>query len=212
MQDYFNELICRYPELSDIEKDIREVYNLLKNCFKNNGTLFVCGNGGSASDGEHLVGELMKGFKLKREINEDLKNKFTEKFGEEGTDTAEKLQSGFKAISLGSHPAFITAFANDVDADLIFAQQLFVLGREGDVLMGFTTSGNSKNIVKAMEVASIKGIKTVLMTGASGGKAFKMADHSLKMPETETYKIQELHLPVYHAICLMIEEHFYGKK
>jgi len=212
MQDYFNELICRYPELSDIEKDIREVYNLLKKCFNNNGTLFVCGNGGSASDGEHIVGELLKGFRLKREINQDLKNKFTEKFGEEGTNTAEKLQSGFKAISLGSHPAFLTAFANDVDADLIFAQQLFVLGKEGDVLMGFTTSGNSKNILKAMEVASVKGIKTILMTGASGGKAFKMADYSLKMPETETYKIQELHLPVYHAICLMIEEHFYGKK
>lgn len=212
MRDYFNDMLFRYPELSVVEKDIREVSKVLEDCFRNGGTLFIAGNGGSAADSEHLVGELLKGFKLKRELSEGLKNKFKEKFGEEGYDIAGKLQNAFKAVSLTSHPGFGTAFSNDVDADLVFGQQLFALGKEGDVFMGFTTSGNSRNILKAMKVASVQGIKTILMTGASGGKCSEIADYSIKVPETETYKIQELHLPVYHTICLVIEEIFYGKK
>jgi D-sedoheptulose 7-phosphate isomerase len=206
------ELIKRYPLLSSIKDNILEAFSILCRSFENDGTLFVCGNGGSAADGDHIVGELMKGFVLRREIDDSLKDSFLSKFGEEGRIFAEKLQKGLKAVSLTSHPALNTAFANDVDASLIYAQQLFVLGRKNDVLIAISTSGNSDNIYKCMQLASIIGVKTILMTGESGGRCAKLADCAIKVPESETFKIQEYHLPVYHTLCLMIEEKFYGRK
>lgn len=212
MSNILKELIQRYPQLSSIEDNIAKAYSILENSFCNGGTLFVCGNGGSASDAEHIVGELMKGFKLKREIEKEFKDKLEKKYGSEGKEIGEKLQKGLKAISLISHPALLTAFSNDVDASLIYAQQLYVLGRKGDVFIGISTSGNSVNVKRCFEIASLTGIKTIAMTNSDGGICAKMADCPIRVPEKETFKAQELHLPIYHALCLMLEEHFYGKK
>lgn len=209
-QSHFENLFCRYPALEVIKPDIDKAFIMLRDSFTHGGTLFACGNGGSASDCEHIAGELLKGFILKRPVKSSLKSEFQSKFGTDGAKLAGKLQQGLRAISLTSHPAFITAFANDVDAELIFAQQLFVLGRPGDVVILMSTSGNSANIYNCIMVAATLGIKTILMTGNHGGRCAGVADLALKMPEHETYKIQELHLPVYHSLCMMLEEHFYG--
>jgi D-sedoheptulose 7-phosphate isomerase len=212
MDARLSELIKRYPVLSSIKDSIFEAFSIMVETFENDGTLFACGNGGSAADGDHIVGELMKGFVLRREIDGDLKDSFLSKLGEDGQIFADKLQKGLKAVSLTSHPALITAFSNDVDPSLIYAQQLFVLGRKGDVLVAISTSGNSDNIYKCMQLASVVGIKTILMTGDSGGRCAKIADCPIKVPESETFKIQEYHLPIYHTLCLMLEEKFYGGK
>ncbi len=212
MDILLNDLTRRYPAIADLKDNIQQTYKILLESLKNGGTIFTCGNGGSASDSEHIAGELLKGFVLKREVKDELKKQFSEEFGEEGYKLASKLQCGLRAISLTSHPAFITAFANDVDADLIFAQQLFGLGRNGDVLIAISTSGNSSNIYNCIMTASILGIKTILLTGKSGGKCYGLVDVALKVPETEAYKIQEYHLPIYHTLCLMIEDYFYGKR
>lgn len=212
MNIFLNDLIKRYPPISDLKENIWLTYQIILESLKNGGTVFTCGNGGSASDSEHIAGELLKGFILKRGLDEKTKQVFSEKFGVDGTNLAEKLQYGLRAISLTSHPAFITAFANDVDADLIFAQQLFGLGRKDDVLIAISTSGNSPNIYNCVLTASMMGIKTVLMTGKVGGRCAGLVDIALKMPENEAYKIQEYHLPIYHTLCLMIEDYFYGKK
>jgi D-sedoheptulose 7-phosphate isomerase len=212
MNIFLNDLIKRYPPISDLKENIWLTYQIILESLKNGGTVFTCGNGGSASDSEHIAGELLKGFVLKRELDEKTKQVFFEKFGKDGANLADKLQYGLRAISLTSHPAFITAFANDVDADLIFAQQLFGLGRKDDVLIAISTSGNSPNIYNCVLTASMMGIKTVLMTGKIGGRCAGLVDIALKMPENEAYKIQEYHLPIYHTLCLMIEDYFYGKK
>ena len=212
MDILLNDLIRRYPAITDLKENVRTAYELILESLKNGGTVFTCGNGGSASDSEHIAGELLKGFILKREIKTELKTQFFDKFGDDGLKLANKLQYGLRAISLTSHPAFITAFANDVDADLIFAQQLFGLGRKGDVLIAISTSGNSANVYNAILTASVMGIKTILLTGKVGGRCAGLVDVVLKMPETEAYKIQEYHLPIYHTLCLMIEDYFYGKR
>jgi D-sedoheptulose 7-phosphate isomerase len=212
MDILLNDLIRRYPAIAGLKEDVRRTYEIILDSLENGGTVFTCGNGGSASDSEHIAGELLKGFVLKREVNIELKKQFSDKFGEDGLKLANKLQYGLRAISLTSHPAFITAFANDVDANLIFAQQLFGLGRKGDVLVAISTSGNSANIYNCILTASIMGIKTALLTGKSGGRCGALVDVALKMPETEAYKIQEYHLPIYHTLCLMIEDYFYGKR
>jgi len=212
MNIFLNDLIKRYPPLADLKENIWQTYEIMLESLKNGGTIFTCGNGGSASDSEHIAGELLKGFVLKRELKEDIKFQFSEKFGEDGAKLAGKLQYGLRAISLTSHPAFITAFANDVDADLIFAQQLFGLGRKNDVLIAISTSGNSPNIYNSILTASMIGVKTVLMTGKTGGRCAALVNIALKVPEHEAYKIQEYHLPIYHTLCLMIEDYFYGKR
>lgn len=212
MDILLNDLIRRYPAITDLKENVRAAYELILESLKNGGTVFTCGNGGSASDSEHIAGELLKGFILKREVKNELKTQFFDKFGDDGLKLANKLQYGLRAISLTSHPAFITAFANDVDADLIFAQQLFGLGRKGDVLIAISTSGNSANVYNSILTASVMGIKTILLTGKVGGRCAGLVDVALKMPETEAYKIQEYHLPIYHTLCLMIEDYFYGKR
>ena len=208
---YLTSLLSRYKELSSLKTDITEVFEIIKGCYKKEGTLFVCGNGGSAADSEHIVGELMKGFLLPRNLkNSNMKNKLEKLYGKEGTLLSKSLQMGLRAVSLMSHPALYSAFSNDVNAEMIFAQQLYVLAKQGDVLFAISTSGNARNVLRAMQVASVIGVKTILLTGMNGGECGKIADKAIKAPEKETYKIQEYHLPIYHTLCLMLEEYFYA--
>jgi D-sedoheptulose 7-phosphate isomerase len=205
------ELIKRYPLLKSIEGVIYEAFLLLKNLYENDGVLYVCGNGGSHADAEHIVGELMKGFKIKRSLPESLKQKFEKKLGKDGRIIAERLEQGLRTISLHSNPALISAFINDVHSDLAYAQQLSVLGRPGDVVLGLTTSGNSSNIVETFKVANVLGIKVIAMTGESGGICSEWVDVHIKVPSTITHVVQEYHLPIYHTLCLMLEAEFYGE-
>lgn len=208
---YLDELLSRYNALSSIKTQIAEAFDIIKDCFINNNILYICGNGGSASDAEHIVGELMKAFILKRKIkNNDFINKMEEKYGKDSHFLINSLQEGLRAISLTGQPSLSTAFANDVCPELVFAQQIYVLGKPGDVLLGISTSGNSKNVLHALKIASAKKLKTILLTGKSGGKGFDLVDCSINAPSDVTYMIQEYHLPIYHTLCLMLEEYFYG--
>lgn len=210
MNNKIDELFERFPELESCRDSILSAYDIIKETFIDGGTLFTCGNGGSAADAEHMVGELMKGFILPRKIDSSVTANLKDKYGETGLDISEKLQEGFPAISLNGHPSLATAFGNDVDFEMIFAQQLYVLSKEDDALFGFTTSGNSVNILNAFKVAKALGIKTIAMTGQNGGESASLVDCCIKVPGTDTYKIQELQLPVYHTLCLQLEEEFYG--
>lgn len=204
------ELLERYPQLSACEQAIKEAYLLLENCYEQDGKVLICGNGGSAADSDHIVGELMKGFTKKRPIDSESRRKLAESWGEnEGYSLADRLQGALPAISLMQHSALVSAFSNDVDPDMIFAQQAFGYGRPGDVLIGMSTSGNSKNVVNAVKVANAMGLKTIGLTGENGGKLSLLCSAAICVPELETFKIQELHLPVYHALCAMIEETFF---
>lgn len=207
---YIRNLVQRYPELSSVEKDIAAAYLLLEECYKNNHKLLIAGNGGSASDSEHIAGELMKRFKILRPIPTDLALKLKEVDPVRGENLANNLERALMAIPLVAHEALSTAYINDVDGLGVFAQQLYGFGREGDVFLGISTSGNSKNVINATVVARALGIKIIGLTGADGGELARVADVAVKVPETETYMVQEMHLPVYHCLCLMLEERFFG--
>lgn len=211
MYEIIPELYTRYPELQGLDHAILETFSILRDSVNGGGKILVCGNGGSASDSEHMVGELLKSFMMKRPIDRRFHDQFHKLYGAEGVSIADALESGIKAISLVSQSAFITAYSNDVDPDAIFAQQVFVYGDPGDVLVAFSTSGNSNNIIYAIKTAVVKDMKTVLFTGSDGGKAAKFAECSIKVPADKSYSIQEYHLPIYHAICAMLEQEFYGK-
>ncbi len=187
-------LFNRYTELEGIREHIVDAYEMIRDSFANGNKLFVCGNGGSASDAEHIVGELMKGFLLKRELPQDQQQQFVDMFGDDGAEIASKLQQGFPAIALTGHPSLSTAFNNDVDASLTFAQQLYSMGAGGDVLIAISTSGNSENVVKCIKTAKVMGIKTIILTGRDGGVSAELADCSIIVPSNETYIIQEFHL------------------
>ena len=206
---HVKELLGRHPELREASENLLRVYSILKICFFNQKNLFVCGNGGSAADSEHIVGELVKGFKSPRPLPEDIKTLFRQKTGTD--ELGEKLQMGLPCISLLSHPALSSAFSNDVDPLMVYAQQLFVFGKEGDAVMGLSTSGNAGNILYAFQVARTRGITTILFTGQNKGKCEEYADYVVKVPAKETYLVQEYHLPLYHCLCAMLEEAFYGK-
>ena len=206
---YIKELVSRYPVLKSVAESLDKVYVALKTCFVNDKTLFCAGNGGSAADAEHIVGEMMKGFLLPRPLDDAMKTAFRQSNGNDFL--ACRLQMGLRCISLVSHPALNTAFMNDVDPLMIYAQQLFVLGRPGDAVIGITTSGNAENICNMFKVARARSITTILLTGCRQGKCEPFADLVIHAPESETYKVQELHLPIYHCLCAMLEEHFYGK-
>ena len=202
-------LIERYPVLAGIRGQVLEAYEVMRECYEGGGKLLVAGNGGSSSDSEHIVGELMKGFIKRRPVTEEFAKALEAADPERGPELAAKLQGGLPAIALTGHAALSTAYLTDVDGDLIFAQQLYGYGKPGDVFLGISTSGNSRNVVYAMAVAKAKGLKTIALTGRDGGIMGRTADVAVIVPETETYRIQELHLPVYHALCLMLEEHFF---
>lgn len=208
---HINTLIDRYPKLIVCRESIQQAYDILKEAYSNGRKLLVCGNGGSAADSEHIVGELMKEFKLKREVYKDQADAMMSIDSELGTILAKHLQGALPAISLTGHSSLTTAFMNDSNPELIFAQQVNGYGKPNDVFLGISTSGNSRNILFAAVAAKAKGLHVIGLTGQRNSKIKGLADICIQVPETETYKIQELHLPVYHCLCLMLEEHFFGK-
>ena len=210
LQKHIDLLIRRYPVLNDIKNDIINAYFVLEECYENGGKLLVAGNGGSAADSEHIVGELMKSFKIKRRITEDYARKLIAIDPERGSRLADSLEQSLMSIPLVSHEALSTAYINDVNGTDVFAQQLLGFGKKGDVFLGISTSGNSGNIISATVVARASGIKVIGLTGLEGGVLASVADVTIKVPEKETYMIQELHLPVYHCLCLMLEDRFFG--
>ena len=193
------ELYNRYPQLTGCKGEIAKALDLLLMCYKGSGKVLTCGNGGSAADAEHIVGELLKKFRKHRDIDSGIAAKLP-------PELVAKLEGALPAISLVSMSGLVTAFANDVAWETAFAQQVYGLGNPGDVLIALSTSGNSANCVNAALVAKAKGLKVVSMTGVGGGRLSDLADAVIKVPETEIYKIQELHLPIYHALCAAIEE------
>lgn len=209
VREILDDLISRYPELECCEGSIAEAYRLIRDCYDRGGKLLAAGNGGSAADSEHIVGELMKGFEKRRPLDAGIRQRIAENMGEGGQELACSLQRALPAISLTGHTALTTAFGNDVDPDYAFAQQLFGFGRPGDVFLGISTSGNSRNILAAAAVARAAGISVIGLTGRDGGKLKTAADCAIVVPQTETFMIQELHLPVYHALCRMLEETYF---
>ena len=208
--DHLALLINRYPVLEPVKEAIFQAYCLLEKCYEGGGKLLIGGTGGSSADSEHIVGELMKGFCKKRQVPEDFAGKLMEADKERGKYLAEKLQQGLPAIALTGHTALSTAYLNDVDGLLTIAQQLYGYGKKGDVFLGISTSGNSENILYAAAAARAMEIPVIALTGKDGGRLAEAADVAIIVPEQETYRIQELHLPVYHALCLMLEERFFG--
>lgn len=207
--DYIEELISRYPVLSEIETEIRQAYEILRDCYRGGGKLLAAGNGGSCADSEHIVGELMKGFVKTRPVPQELEEKLRQTDPVRGARLAEGLQGALPAIALTGHSALSTAFLNDVDGQLGFAQQTLGYGRPGDVFLGISTSGNSENVMLAAVTARALGMKVIALTGRDGGQLKELADVSVVVPVRETYQIQELHLPIYHALCLMLEQDFF---
>ena len=195
----FDELYERYPQLKGYEGEIAKAFDLLLTCYKNGGKVLTCGNGGSAADAEHIVGELLKKFRKHRDIDSAIAAKIP-------PELVAKLEGALPAVSLVSMSGILTAFANDIAWETAFAQQVYGLGKPGDVLIALSTSGNSANCVNAALVAKAKGLKVVSMSGEGGGKLAALADAAIRVPESETYKIQELHLPVYHALCAELEK------
>lgn len=209
--NHVEDLLKRYPNLEVCRNEIVSAYLLLEDMYEHKCKLLVAGNGGSAADSEHIVGELMKRFRIPRPVTEEYANLLREIDPVRGAELAKKLEQSLTAISLVSHEALSTAYINDVDGEGTFAQQLYGYGRKGDVFLGISTSGNSKNIMNAVVVAKASGLKIIGLTGQGGGMLAESADVAVKVPETETYKIQELHLPIYHCWCMMLEEHFFGQ-
>ena len=203
-------LINRYPNLIVCKDSVIKAYEILEESYSKGGKLLVCGNGGSASDSEHIVGELMKEFKLKRKVYAAQAEIMKTIDLELGTTLAEHLQGALPAITLTAHSSLITAFMNDSEPVLVFAQQVNGYGNPEDVFMGISTSGNSANVLYATITAKARGLKVIGLTGAKENRLMKFADVCICVPETQTYKIQELHLPVYHCLCLMLEDKFFG--
>lgn len=200
----------RYPLLYSAEKNIKNAYVVLATCYINSRKLLICGNGGSAADAEHIVGELMKSFAYPRKLSNDVKEKLMTVSEDAGAYLGQKLQPALRAIALTSHPALSTAFANDVDPSLVFAQQVLGYGDKNDVLLGISTSGNSANVVHAAITAKALGLKVIGLTGKTGGQLKDYCDVAICVDQTDTAEIQELHLPVYHTLCKMLELEFFG--
>lgn len=210
LKKHIDILIQRYPKLECIEPSIISAYDVLETSYEQNGKLLVAGNGGSAADSEHITGELMKRFKTPRPVDSVFAARLVSIDPIRGEALSRNLEQSLMAIPLVAHEALSTAYINDVDGYGVFAQQLYGFGRSGDVFLGISTSGNSQNIMNAVLVAKAMEIKVIGLTGADGGELARMADVAICAPETETYMIQELHLPIYHCLCLMLEDHFFG--
>lgn len=210
LQNHIDLLIERYPKLASVKEDIIKAYLLMEDCYSRDCKLLIAGNGGSAADSEHIAGELMKRFRIKRPVSAEFAEQLKRIDPLRGPELARNLECGLMAIPLVAHEALSTAYINDVDGLGVFAQQLLGFGRRGDVFLAISTSGNSKNILAASVVARALGIKVIGLTGARGGELALISDVVVKVPEEETYMIQELHLPVYHCWCLMLEDKFFG--
>jgi len=209
-EELLQDLLNRHPDLSLVARDITGGYEVMRSSFEKGGKLLVCGNGGSAADADHIVGELMKQFSRQRSIPDSVQSYLVKEFGERGEYLAKNLEGALPAISLNGHSALSSAFANDVDAELIYAQQLVGYGNKNDVLLGISTSGNARNVVAAMLVARSKGMKVIGLVGRDGGEFNKYCDVLINVGGNSTPQIQELHLPVYHTLCEMLEYHFFG--
>ena len=205
-----NNLMKRHPELSVCETAIISAYKLLVRCFSSGHRLYVCGNGGSAADALHITGELMKSFAMKRRLDDEFIKQANDTFPIEAEQLINNLQGALPVYALVENVVFSSAYANDVDADYIFAQQIYCYARQGDVVFGISTSGNSINVINALMTAKARCAVTLGLTGMSGGRMAAFCDNCICVPETETYKVQELHMPVYHTLCRMLENHFWG--
>ncbi|MDU4416007.1 MAG: SIS domain-containing protein [Veillonella parvula] len=208
---YLDELIERYPKLSKCKESIQKAYIILKNSYLNGGKLLVAGNGGSAADSEHIVGELMKSFRRPRPIPKDMMDKICAVDKDRGNKIVKVLECSLPAISLVSQTALSTAYLNDIGDSGIFAQQVLGYGILGDVFLGISTSGNSENVIDAAIVAKAKGLSVISLTGINGGLLETYSDVCIKVPERETFKVQEFHLPIYHCLCLMLEKYFFSE-
>lgn len=212
LEKHIDLLIKRYPILAECRQSIIDAYLIMEETYEHDGKMLIAGNGGSAADSEHIAGELVKRFKTPRPVTPEFAEKLKAIDPVRGEQLAKNLERGLMAIPLVAHEALTTAYINDVDGYGVFAQQLLGFGRPGDVFLGISTSGNSKNVIPATVVARALGMKVIGLTGAKGGELAQVADVAVKVPETETYMIQELHLPVYHCWCLMLEDKFFGGK
>ena len=204
-------LITRYPLLESIREEIERAYNKIVECYEHDGKVLIVGNGGRAADAEHIVGELMKGFVKNRTVSAEMQKALLELDPERGAGLIKNLQGGLTAICLNAHTSLNTAFANDKDPVMSYAQQVNGYGKPGDVFIGISTSGNAENVMYAAITAKAKGLKVIALTGKNGGKLAKVSDVAMIVPEQETYKIQEYHLPIYHVLCLMLEDHFFDE-
>ena len=206
----YDGLVQRHPSLDAVRQEVKTAYSIMRECFSNDGFLFTAGNGGSAADADHIVGELMKGFLLKRPLSDDDKKRILDQGEPEAHELMANMQCGFRAMNLMSQSAIYSAAANDLGADTGPAQQLCSAGRPGDVLIAISTSGNAKNLALACQIAKMRGMKTIGLTGQGGGRLAKLADVCIRVPETVTYKVQELHLPIYHFLCIAVEKTFFS--
>lgn len=209
---FIDQLCERYPSLEVVRPAIERACNQIIECYEKGGKVMVCGNGGSCADSDHIVGELMKSFELKRPIRQEVKDRLAKIAPERGSYLANHLQQGLPAISLAAHAALNTAVANDIDATIVFAQQVVGYGKENDILIGISSSGNSQNVVDACMVAKAMNIKVIALTGEAGGKMRDYCDILINVPGKRTFMVQELHFPVYHVLCLVVENHFFGSK
>lgn len=209
--EYIEILVQRYPSLAELKQSIAEAAQAIITSYEKGGKLLVCGNGGSAADADHIVGELLKSFEKKRPLDEGLKSKMIDLDFERGKYLADNLQQGLPAISLSAHTALTTAVSNDIHGDVIYAQQVTAYGNPGDAFIGISCSGNSNIVINALIVAKAKGLTTIGLSGETGGKMKPWCDILLNVPEKRTAFAQELHLPIYHTLCLVIEDHFFGK-
>lgn len=207
----FMDLLRRYPQLESHAEKIREAFGLIYECYKLGGKMLVCGNGGSASDAEHIVGELMNKFRLKRPVPLSVRQKLELSGFDNSEYLASSLQQPLCAISLVSQSSLTTAIINDIDPDMIFAQQVYGYGKPADLLLALSTSGNSPNVLNAAKIARMLDMTVIGLTGESGGKLKPLCQCAITVPETDAYKVQELHLPVYHVLCAMIEQEFFGE-
>lgn len=208
-EDILDELIRRYPALDSCKEEIWEACQVVIHCYSNQGKLLLCGNGGSCADADHIVGELMKSFERKRSIDKTLEDSLKSVSGERGAFIADRLQGALPAISLNAHSALYSAISNDMDANLVFAQQVAGYGQKNDVLIAMSTSGNSQNIVDAAITAKAKGLKVIGLTGQNGGRMKPYCDIAICVPSLSTPEIQEYHQPIYHTICRIVENSFY---
>ena len=207
--DHLQQLIERYPRLEPVRSDIKAAFDVIVESYTGGGKLLIAGNGGSAAEAEHIAGELMKTFAKQRKLPDSFIADIDKIDSEIAQYLVPRLQPGLPAIALSGHASLNTACINDIDGNITFAQQVYGYGKEGDVLLCISTSGNSKNVLYASAVAKAKKLRVIGLTGASGGKLKSFTDVCICVPETETYKIQELHLPVYHLLCLMLEDYFF---
>ena len=206
---HIDKLMSRFPELRVCMPQVTDAIAAIAAAFESNNKVLICGNGGSNSDADHIVGELMKGFCKKRPLDDELKRRLKAVDSESGTELADCLQMPLRAISLSQHVSLNTAFSNDVDADMMFAQQVLGYGDHGDVLLAISTSGNARNVYMAAIAAKAKDLSVILLSGNDGGRISEVSDISIIVPSVETHIIQEYHLPIYHTICLEVEDHFF---